>query len=195
MNDPRVSSLLAGILATALSNAAPANDVLDGVRLDICYQHGCARQAQIRLSAADAQHLRDAFGTAAEDAAAERRAIVRTIAAFEQIIGPRTGTAGDLGGTFPGAFRTGQMDCIDEASNTTRYLQSLEHAGMLRWHSVAEPVTRLAIPHRWWPHTTAVIRERATGEQFAVDAWFDPNGHPPHIVELTTWRRGWAPTR
>lgn len=194
MNDYRVRGLIAGLFAAAVNNAANAHEAMDGTRLEICYQHGCARQAQVQLSAADVEHLLEAFGAPTHDARTERRAIARAIAAFEQLIGPITGTDRDLGGTFPGAFRAGQMDCIDEATNTTRYLQLLDQAGLLRWHSVAEPATRLSIPRRWWPHTTAVIREHATGEQFAVDAWFDANGYPPHIVDLTTWRRGWKPT-
>jgi hypothetical protein len=193
MSDYRCHGLISCLLAAALTSAANANEALDGVRLEICYQHSCARQVEVQLSSADVKHLLEAFGARAEDASAERRAIARAIAAFEQLIGPITGTDRDLGGTFPGAFRAGQMDCIDEATNTTRYLQLLEQAGLLRWHRVAEPATRLPIPRRWWPHTTAVIREHATGEQFAVDSWFEPNGYPPHIVDLTTWRRGWKP--
>lgn len=194
MNDYRARDVAGAVLAASLSAAATAGESLAGSRFEVCHQHGCARQEQIQLSSAEAQYLIRAFGAPAEDAQAERSAIGRTIAAFEQIIGPRTGTDPDLGGTFQGAFRAGQMDCIDEATNTTRYLQLLEQSGLLRWHSVAEPATRLSIPRRWWPHTTAVIIEHVTGEHFAVDAWFDANGYPPHIIDLPTWRRGWAPT-
>lgn len=189
----RFHGLIPCLLAAALNSAANANDALDGVRLEICYQHSCKRQVQIQLSSADVGHVLEVFGARAEDARAERRAIARAIAAFERLIGPKTGTDRDLGGTFPGTFRPGQMDCIDEATNTTRYLQFLDQTGLLRWHHVAKTATRLPLPRGWWPHTTAVIREHATGKQFAVDAWFESNGYPPHIVDLTTWRRGWKP--
>lgn len=130
---------------------------------------------------------------ASTNAAEERAAIAHSVAALEQVVGRQTGTDRDLGGTFPGAFKTGQMDCIDESTNTTRYLQLFAQRGWLRWHSVSQPATRLPLPLGWWPHTTAVIHERATGNEYAVDSWFEPNGRPPHIVDLTRWRRGWKP--
>lgn len=133
--------------------------------------------------------------SAPSDATSERAAIAAAIAQLEQYVGNVTGTDHDLGGTFPGAFRSGQMDCIDEATNTTRYLQLFAQQGWLRWHAPREPVTRLPIPRSWWPHSTAVIREASSGREYAVDSWFDANGKPPHIVDLPTWRRGWKPDR
>lgn len=193
MNEFRVSVLTCSILAATPGSTAAANEALVGARLDICHQHSCAYRTQIQLAPEDARQVLQAFGAPSEDAAAERRAIARAIAAFEQLVGPRTGTDRDLGGTFPGAFQAGQMDCIDEATNTTSYLRLLDQADLLHWHSVEEPATRLPIPRGWWPHTTAVIRERASTERFAVDAWFEANGSAPHIVDLATWRRGWKP--
>lgn len=128
-----------------------------------------------------------------ENPAEERAAIAQAIAQLERHVGAATGTDRDLGGTFPGAFQNGQMDCIDEATNTTRYLQLFAQQKWLRWHDHLEPVTRLPIPKGWWPHSTAVIRERGSGKTFAVDSWFDANGQPPHIVDLPTWRHGWKP--
>lgn len=193
MNELRHGIVACGMIAAAQIGTAAAVDGLSGVRFEVCQQHGCAQRSEIRLGPDDARRLQQAFGAPAGDARAERRAIARSIAAFEQLVGAKTGTDRDLGGTFPGAFRAGQMDCIDEATNTTRYLHVLDQAGLLRWHSVAEPVTRLPIPRGWWPHSTAVIRERASGTRFAVDSWFEANGRPPHIVDLGRWRRGWKP--
>ncbi|MBI5040336.1 MAG: hypothetical protein HZB57_03810 [Gammaproteobacteria bacterium] len=161
--------------------------------LDICFQHSCARHAKITLGPVIRAKLASTFAAPALDAEVERAAIARTIAVLEQYVGRLTGTDRDLGGTFPGAFQPGQMDCIDEASNTTHYLRLFEQLGWLHWHEVLEPATRLPIPRSWWPHTTAVIRERDTHSEFAVDSWFDANGHPPHIVDLKRWRHGWKP--
>lgn len=160
--------------------------------LEICYQHGCARHAQVSLDRTVLTALAQTF-LATQDAERERTAIAAAIASLERYVGAATGTDHDLGGTFPGAFRNGQMDCIDEATNTTRYLQLFAQQGWLRWHEPREPATRLPIPRGWWPHSTAVIRERSTGREFAVDSWFDANGKPPHIVDLPAWRRGWKP--
>lgn len=175
--------------APAATPATPA----EALRLEICFQHSCARRSLVSLDQTTHAGLADIFSTALDDPALERAAITQAIALLETYVGARTGTDRDLGGTFPGAFRYGQMDCIDEATNTTRYLQLFAQQGWLHWHIPGEPATRLPIPKRWWPHTTAVIRERTTGREFAVDSWFDANGQPPHIVELSVWRRGWQP--
>ena len=175
--------------ATAGAYAAP--DTAEE-RIEVCFQHACARQAAVDLEAALLESIARQF-TESTNAVQERAAISSSVAALEQVVGRDTGTDRDLGGTFAGAFRPGQMDCIDESTNTTRYLQLFAEHGWLRWHSVGRPATRLPLPVGWWPHTTAVIRERASGDEFAVDSWFEPNGRPPHIVDLPRWRRGWKP--
>lgn len=163
-----------------------------GTSLEICFQHGCASTAVVPLGGEIRAELEGIFARA-DDGPRERAAIAHGIALLERYVGSRTGTDRDLGGTFPGAFRQGQMDCIDESTNTTRYLRLFARAGWLRRHGVAAPATRLPIPAGWWPHTTAVVTEHGTGTAYAVDSWFEANGRPPHIVELRAWRRGWKP--
>ena len=162
------------------------------LRVEVCFQHGCARNATVLLDQTIMSRLAQDLA-AANNPGEERAAIAQAIAKLESHVGAATGTDRDLGGTFPGAFRNGQMDCIDEATNTTRYLRMFTQQGWLRWHEPLEPATRLPIPRGWWPHSTAVIREHGTGDTFAVDSWFEANGQPPHIVDLSNWRRGWNP--
>lgn len=161
--------------------------------IEVCFQHSCARRKTVRLDPTTLANLARIFSAPAAAPFQERVLIAHAVALLEQHVGALIGTDRDLGGTFAGAFRNGQMDCIDEATNTTRYLQLFMQQGWLRWHDVIEPATRLPIPKSWWPHTTAVIRERTTGHEFAVDSWFEANGQSPYIVDLATWRRGWKP--
>jgi hypothetical protein len=67
----------------------------------------------------------------------------------------------------------------------------LEKYGLLRWHRVADRATRWSLFS--WPHTTAVIEERADLRQWAVDSWFLDNGEPPFVLPLQVWRDGWKP--
>ncbi len=157
----------------------------------VCQDQGCRTLTVQSLAPAQWQALRALFGHP-PDAAAERRAIARVIARLEQWMGERTGTAADRPGTFAGLGRSGQMDCIDEATNTTSYLRLLEGAGLLAHHRVRDPATRFGLLA--WPHTTAVI-EASDGQRFAVDSWFEANGRPPHIVPFEAWRHGWRPAR
>lgn len=188
-----VAGLALGIFTTSAPYAADSVVVTHAVSFSVCHQQGCSEQTAIQLTSAEAKSILQVFAVPAATAAQERASIALAVSRFEQIVGPRTGTDRDLGGTFPGAFHAGQMDCIDESTNTTTYLQLLDSAGLLHWHTVMKPATRLPIPRGWWPHTSAVIREDVMGTNYAVDSWFDANGSAPHIVELKLWQSGWKP--
>lgn len=111
---------------------------------------------------------------------------------MEALIGPLTGTSNDRGRNFQGVGTDGQMDCIDESTNTTSYLTMLVQDGLVTRHSVQDRVTRGFFIFGW-PHTTAVIRDNESGERFAVDSWFLDSGEPPFILPLQVWRDGWEP--
>jgi hypothetical protein len=160
-------------------------------RFSVCYDNGCASAAQLGLNAAQQDAVRAILEPAPADAATERERLRAAIAQLERFVGERTGTSGDKGGTF-NVVDSPQMDCIDESTNTTTYLTLFRRYGLLRHHEVAEPATR-----GWfilgWPHSTAVMRETASGAHWAVDSWFLDNGEPPFILPLDVWRRGWRP--
>lgn len=163
----------------------------DPALFNICYDHGCSSLAWVRLSAEQWQQVQRVFAIPAGTAAEERAQIVAGIALFERIVGALTGTAQDRGGNRTGLGLPGQMDCIDESTNTTIYLRMLHKHGLMRWHSVADRVTRWSLFS--WPHTTAVIRQRDSLERWAVDSWFLDNGEPPFVLPLETWKSGWTP--
>jgi hypothetical protein len=62
----------------------------------------------------------------------------------------------------------------------------------MRFHTVEDRATRGYFIFGY-PHTTAVIKEKESGKQYAVDSWFFDNGKPPVIVPLETWKDGWKP--
>lgn len=163
----------------------------DPARFNICYDHGCASLAWASLSEAQWQTVREVFVRPAAAPSEERVQIQAAIALFETTVGRMTGTAGDQGGNWKGFGLPGQMDCIDESTNTTIYLRMLQKYALLRWHRVADRVTRWSL--FTWPHTTAVIEERASLRQWAVDSWFLDNGEPPYVLPLEVWRNGWKP--
>jgi hypothetical protein len=98
----------------------------------------------------------------------------------------------DLGRNLRGFGKTGQMDCIDESTNTTTYLYMLEQAGYLKWHTLVDRSTRFGI-FIGMPHATAVIEDINTHTRYAVDSWFFDNGIPPAIIELSAWKKGRDP--
>ena len=163
----------------------------DPARFNICYDHGCTSLAWVKLSPEQWEQVRELFAKPADTAAEERAQIAAGIALFESIVGALTGTAGDKGGNWKGLGLPGQMDCIDESTNTTIYLRMLQKYGLIRWHTVEDRATRWTLFS--WPHTTAVIRERDSPARWAVDSWFLDNGEAPFVLPLETWRRGWRP--
>jgi hypothetical protein len=114
------------------------------------------------------------------------------IALIEFIVGDLAGTSEEKGGDLAGLGLPGQQDCIDESVNTSLYLTLLENIGLMRFHTVEDRVTRGYFIFGY-PHTTAVIRETKSGQEYVVDSWFFDNGKPPVIIPLDTWKDGWEP--
>lgn len=160
--------------------------------LEICQGGGCANVFQIALSDADWQPVENLFSEPIENAEEEREKISQAIGLLEEIIGYKTGTSEDRAGTFDNSSFTGQQDCNDEAINTTSYLRLLKQAGYISLHAIEDIRTRNFF-FTGWPHTTAVMREEATGERFAVDSWFYDNGHPATIVPFNVWKANYQP--
>ncbi len=122
----------------------------------------------------------------------EREAITFAIADFEKFVGKAVGTSADIHGTYV-AFGEGQQDCVDESTNTSVYLTLLQKQGLLKFHDVGAVERRdPSVTGRWW-HQTATITERASGQRYAVDSWFEDNGNPAYVVPLKVWASGWAP--
>lgn len=123
-------------------------------------------------------------------AADERDRISAAIGVLERIAGEHTRAGEDLARNKSPHGSVGQMDCIDESTNTDTYLRLLAQQGLLRHHEVDPPVRR----YRWLisVHRTAVIRETATGDLYAVDSWFYDSGAPAVVLPLEVWRTGEA---
>lgn len=155
--------------------------------IPVCTDYECDDKRQISLSDNHWQTLSALFDQKAT-AAQERAQIGHYIAQMEQLVGERTETWRDRGRNDPNVPPLGQLDCIAESINTTTYLKLLQSAGLLRWHEV---LTR-SVRNRWGlqAHWTAVIRERETGANFAVDSWYLDNGEQPIILPLSSWLAG-----
>lgn len=193
-----LSALLLGcfLWGLAAADTFPAGVILEPAptHFSVCEGGGCHRVHTLAFTPLEWHRIVALFRPPTRSAARERVRIAQAIGRLERIVGAKTGTAADLGETFQGLGRPGQMDCIDESVNTTTYLLLLRHAGLLTWHTIEDRVTRGFFLFGW-PHTTAVIRESGTGERYVVDSWFEGNGVPPYIIPLDPWRKGWRPLR
>lgn len=160
-------------------------------RFNICFNHGCRDLADVSLEIGEWRQIEAIFSTETHSAPEERARIAQAIGRLESIVGELAGTHGDEGGSLAGLWKRNQMDCVDESVNTHTYLVMLKNSGLLKYHVPLENKRRI-LP-RLYQHYTAVIRETASGQEYAVDSWFLDNGRPPFIIPLETWRRGWTP--
>jgi hypothetical protein len=184
--------ILAGLASTAQANSwfdrghgrAPTRD-----QVFVCHGYTCRIVTPVRLASKELSQIAGALAAGAHDAAAEREAISDAVQAFETIVGNRVGTAHDLPGMQFGKGADDQMDCIDEATNTTSLLLVLEKHGYLKHHSVEAPAARGFFIDGRYPHATAVLKDRSSGEKWAIDSWPRANAKPPVIMPLAEWKR------
>ncbi len=163
-------------------NAAPPI----GNTVTVCHAHGCQKQETFTFSTADISDLAVLmdYVRTSDTAHAERKAIGYAIAWMERRVGPATGTANDRANL--GFFNvSGQLDCVDEATNATSYLLVLQNNGLLRHHRVIRPFSKASFFR--WPHFAAMIKERRTGRVYAVDSSVGPNGDNPSIQLASKW--------
>ena len=162
-----------------------------------CHGFGCAERSRVSLSAAEWGRVKAQLAPPAHDARAERAKVARAIAVMQKIVGVQTGTGvhqwthKDMM-ILPNLGDPTQRDCIDEAVNTWTTMTMLERAGLLRVHSVAE-LGYAGLPADTNPRNTAVLREKAGGSLYAVDASLTDGGEPPLVMPLSVWAGSWPP--
>ncbi|MGB9368645.1 MAG: hypothetical protein WCE79_21800 [Xanthobacteraceae bacterium] len=166
----------------ALPVPDPANPV-------VCHGFGCAYRTPILLRNADKAQIKKLFGpAAAKSADAERKALAATMAWFEKRVAAEAGTASAKARAGLGhAGDRSQFDCLDKTSNTVGVLAIVAEMGLLRHHVIDVPESRGFIIGGL-PHTTAVVRERKSGQKWAVDGWTHNNGELPDVLPLEQWR-------
>jgi hypothetical protein len=164
--------------------------------LHVCFGGGCAEIRAVSITRLEWAQVEAAFANSTNDeklnAAFERQQISNAIGLLETIVGEKVGTSRDRAGTFNNSQFSGQLDCNDEAINTTTYIHLMQYYGLIKLHDSENMRTR-GFFLNGWPHTAAMIHEIATGERFAVDSWFYDNGAPAAIVPFDLWKSGFVP--
>ena len=158
-----------------------------GNKVYVCHGFGCLYTTPVSFSEAELATITAPLRAKFAGPAQERAALARSVQAYEKIVGRRIGTGSDRGGFEVGGGDKSQMDCIDEATNTTSLMLLLESRGALRHHKVMHPVARGFFLDGRYPHATAVLGEKAGGAKWAIDSWPDDNGKPPVVQRLDTW--------
>ena len=154
----------------------------------VCHSFGCKLKYGFHVSDTARKQLAAILGKGSTSPEAERHAIGKAVQWFETSVGPLIGSDKDKGGLdMVNSGTPGQMDCIDEASNTNALMIFAQMHGMLKYHQVHSPVARGYFLDGRYPHATAVVTETKTGKRFAVDSWVHDNGEFPEIKPLSVW--------
>lgn len=177
-----------------------SSDLKSHERFGVCYGYGCKYYQKTGLTDEEWLAVQNIFVPKALSAMEERRRIAKAVALLEQFIGPKTGTDNDKRGAAIINFSTrNQMDCIDEAFNSTTYLYLMRQAGFIEYHTLGGHLRR-NVSDLSYPHSTATIHEIGKdiiveGDgHFVVDSWFHENGALAEIVPAARWKKNrWSP--
>jgi hypothetical protein len=146
----------------------------------VCHAYGCKAQTKFTFTETDITELRALMERVprSDTPAEERRALAYAIAWMERRVAPTVGTASDRTSIdFRGSGDPTQLDCVDEATNTTSYLLVLDRHSLIKHHAVDRPLAKDSLTR--WTHWAAVIREKESGARFAIDSGTGPNGENP----------------
>lgn len=195
---PRLALLLLG-LATLSACAANAERRVAALAVaaprlsdfSVCHGNGCKAKTPVMLTAEQWRRVQVIFlRRPAEDAGSERAKIAEAIAVMEVLVAPKAGTTDDAGRNIYHPKPFSQLDCIDEAANSTTYLRLMAEEGLIEFHEIALPAHRGGAFN---PHNAATVIDHATGKRYVVDSWFFPNGAQPAILPVEIWKQGWDP--
>ena len=195
------------IWACLIASCATSNDKLIGHadnlnshrEFGVCSDYGCKTYHQTGLTDEEWKLVERTFLPQAQNPEQERFMIAKAIARIEQFVGPKIGTSNDKARAVVINFSTkGQMDCIDEAFNTTSYLYLMRQAGFIKFHTLGGHLRR-----NWdnltYPHSTATIHEIGLEQiiegpgHYVVDSWFHENGALAEIMPANQWKTRWYP--
>jgi len=152
----------------------------------VCYGYGCKYRTRIALAGEEWRSVRAKFDPPPADAPAERAQVAQAVARLEDLVSLRTGTWVHQEHSRLNYGDPTQLDCVDNSVNTWTYFTMLDHDGLLRYHRIAGLAHRGSLVTLDFSNT-AVLAQKADGEQFAVDPWMVDAGEPPAVLPLEVW--------
>jgi len=156
--------------------------------MTVCYGFVCRRREILSFTPGDRSALTQILNAGHASAAAERAAAQKAVVWLDRRMGPIIGTNKRVAkADFRYFDDKHNYDCWDTTRNTTSLLLVLQQWGLLKYHVVGEPHYRGNPLVLQTPHNTAVMVDRATRVNWAVDLW--PRGYlqPPDVMTVERW--------
>ena len=176
---------------------APAYEIFDdgSAAIAVCYNASCAQRTRVTLGKTDFADVERHLAVCAEGGLHNRLQRVRiAVWRMEALVERQLpALANDLPVNHDEFGVDGRTDCVDNATNTTTYLQVLRDLGMFSDWTIDTPRIRQRFNIER-VHWTATIIDSESGTRWTVDSWYRPNGHLPFVMEFESWRAeklGW----
>ena len=168
-----------------------------GNTVTVCHAYTCKMQTPYTFSQKDLAEIRAVMAKTerADTAFEERRAVAYAIAYIDVRVGNKLGIHDKAGMQFSASGDPEQLDCVDVSTNTTSYLLVMQANGMLKHHTVdatmskenlAKGIVKLN-PVAYWPHWSAILKEKESGQKWAVDRWPFDQGENPAVQKVEDW--------
>ena len=151
----------------------------------VCSGYGCRNNNRYTFNSKMLSKLKKYFANVS-NANSEREALRKAISFIETRVGVATGTFSDKASIgFFSAGKKDQMDCVDEALNSSYYVMIMINNGMIKYHDLEKPNWKGGLTR--WTHYAAVIKDRTTGVLWAIDSGVKNNGGRPLIIQYSRW--------
>jgi hypothetical protein len=157
-------------------------------KIYVCSGFDCAYKTAYPISEEDREKFVEIMEAGSQSPAAEREAVRRADSFYENRASTYIGARDKAKSDFTQSREKGQMDCIDESTNTRSLLLFLEENGLLKYHRVERNVSRGIFLDGRYPHSTAVLTD-PSGKKWAVDSWYEPTGGLPDVMPLSDWMK------
>jgi len=154
----------------------------------VCYGFGCRLRWVLAFTPGDRARLSAILAAGRGSAEAERKAVARAVIWFDRRVGPAIGTSKRVANADVRALDDNHnFDCWDTTRNTTSLLLVLQSWGLLKYHTVSDPIYRGNMLVGQLPHNTAVLKDKKTGREWVFDMWTVGYGKSPDVMTVEKW--------
>lgn len=156
--------------------------------MTVCYGFVCRRRTILDFNAADRKALTQIMTAGKASADAERAAFQKAVIWFDRRMAPELGTNRRVAyADFRHFDAAHNYDCWDTTRNTTSLMLVLREWGLFKHHTVGNPRYRGNPLRLQTPHNTAVLVDRATRVEWAVDLWTRKFAEAPDVMPVEKW--------
>jgi hypothetical protein len=154
----------------------------------VCYGFGCRLRWILVFSPRDRAALTNIVAAGRGSAEAERKAVANAVVWLDRRVGPIIGTAKRVAYADVRAMDDNHnFDCWDTTRNATSLLLVLQSWGLLKHHTVADPIYRGNVFVGQLPHNTAVLTDKKTGRAWVFDMWTVGYAKSPDVMPVEKW--------